>query len=44
MMVINILAAFMLSLVLTGMELLNLCGMDLPCVKGDGKKERDRVR
>lgn len=44
MMVINIIAAIVLSIILTGMEVLNLCGYDLPCVRGDGKEERDKIR
>jgi len=33
----------MLSIVLTGMEIANLMGKDLPCVDGDGKQEFDKI-
>lgn len=44
MMGINILAAIVLSIILTFMEVMNLCGYDFPCIKGDGKEERDKIR
>lgn len=42
-MVINIIAAIVLSVILTGMEVANLCGCDLPCISGDGDDERKRI-
>jgi len=43
-MITNIIAAIVISVVLTGMELANLCGMDLPCIKGDGPEELSTLR
>lgn len=43
MMIVNIIAAVVISIILTGMELANLMGYDLPCIGGDGKKERDTI-
>jgi len=42
-MIINIIACIMLSIILTGMEIANLIGYDLPCISGEGKEEYDRV-
>jgi len=39
MVVINCIAAFFLSIVLTGMEIANLCGADLPCIEGEKLEE-----
>jgi len=38
-MIINILAAILISIVMAIMEVMNLFGYDLPCINGDGDEE-----
>jgi len=42
--VVNILAALAISVVLTFMELCSILGYDIPCIKGEGAEEIQRIK